>query len=1141
MNQKGFTLTELLAVIAILAILSVGAISGYTTMTRNSRKKSYETKVAEIENAAVKYAEETSLTNTTNISVNKLVVEGYIQPDESTDSGLASIKNPENNENMICNVVRITVNDDIYIAEYDEKNKDCLIAEQELADLEISVEARKLDGNSITGNLVINGGVTSWTNTDVLLIVSSEKYTDFSSISYDFDGMTITKEKKGAPISTATEYNENDYDKIAIKDVVVMFNSEVTITYNMNDGSTHSRTVIVRIDKEAPTARMTVSNDVTVASTKKVNLYLDDANGSGVKGFYVSQSTDFSNKPLINSTDKSGSKDEGKGSFAGYNSYFYGGDGEYYIKVIDNSGNTFVTDKIVISNFDSDRNSCKIYVQKLSNKVNWLPTDETWYNEPIRVVTESKNKISSMGIKYFFGTVNVGEKVLNKDKLVKDFIPKGTNNKLSDFIDQTNDSDLKDYHTSMQGFSNLNKDISYCSKTIGVDKVNPTISFSCDDCNKYEKTHTLKITLLDDRSGFYDTAKSIQVGFSTSNTIAPTDSEWITLSGGTLSNYKNDSNKTIKNGKVTFSKSINANADGKALTGDYYIWVKKDSFEDKAHNNAAKHTPSNFVILYDNTPPTCTSSGGKSEWQKAAFNIYGTCSDAHSKCATHEASGKITYGANGNVTKKYDEEIDSTKESPGRVYDNAGNHTDCAANQEVHIDLHDPTCTSSGGSDAWRGISSSPVVTTGTCSDTGGSDCTGNVSKTYNTNTNKSESPGTVYDKSGRSAVCQNQTVKLDIDRPTVTDVKVESAGSKYNTANVNITVSGSDTGGSGVSKVCILKTTDVNGCEGNWQNFNGNQQYTNISAAASLDGSAVKFYVWIKDVAGNISDQNPATVTLEGKESNPYSVYIECSQQVNDGNATCGTDYGTCSDACGGKKYATLIQKRKDKYTSKSCASINTPNSASCSADCGGSVVDRNNCTSWQWTACSDACGGTHKQIRTCNKKSSDGTKACSGTVTEETNTGTACGGKVVNTDDCTKWKWTACDKNGKKKQTRTCKYKSQDGSKSCSGETVETKNENTSCCSESNTSGCPTWYACDSTMMIFHKKSLTCSTWSEESGDHVTAYGVITPVKLIEKNAATFKKASMHKIEYNGTVYYVRAICLNSKKIDCSSSCPG
>ena len=677
-KNKGFTLTELLAVIAIIAILSVAAISGYSTMTRNSKKKTYESKVQSIENAAIKFANDSNLNTSTTITVNKLVAEGYLQPDESTETGLASILNPVNNENMICNLVRITVNDDLYIAEYNENNKDCLIAEQEMLDLEINIKAKELNENTIGNNIAIINNVANWTRTDVLLIVSSEEYTDFNSISYDFDGRTVTKEKN-TPLSTSTNYIDTDYDKIAIKDVLIMFNNEVTVTYNMNDGTIHSRTVVVRIDKEIPTARAVASNDVSTSSTRKVSLTLDDANGSGVKGFYVSKSSDFTGKPLIKDTSDKDSKEAGHGSFAGYNSHFYGEQGEYYIKVIDKVGNEYITEKIELSNFDPNANSCKITVNPLTGTTPEYWTEDTeWYNQDIKVTTTSNNDIGSMGLKYFYGIVNVGTNITNEKKLTKFFRPEGSNTKLIKTLNQSNEEDLKDYYTAMKGLSDKTKDITHCKKTIGVDKTKPTATISCTDCDTYKKTHELTIIITDDRSGFID--KNIKVGWSPNRTTPPT--EWIDLNGEISSDER----------KVSFTTEANKTT-GDPLTGEYYLWIQGESIADKAYNYL-NNTSSTFKIKYDNTPPTCTNSGGSDTWKKVNITIKGACKDDHSGCKPGTNSGATTYDTAGNVYKLYDKDIESTNESPGRIYDKAGNHKDCEKDQVVKRDTVIPNTPS---------------------------------------------------------------------------------------------------------------------------------------------------------------------------------------------------------------------------------------------------------------------------------------------------------------------------------------------------------------------------------------------------------------------------------------------------------------
>ncbi len=94
------------------------------------------------------------------------------------------------------------------------------------------------------------------------------------------------------------------------------------------------------------------------------------------------------------------------------------------------------------------------------------------------------------------------------------------------------------------------------------------------------------------------------------------------------------------------------------------------------------------------------------------ITLTGTCNDNLSGCRS-------------NVTKQYTQQINSTTESPGTIYDNAGNSGTCPGNQTVRIDKTAPTCTSSGGT-------TQPVfgkvTLVGTCHDNE-SGCQGNVTK----------------------------------------------------------------------------------------------------------------------------------------------------------------------------------------------------------------------------------------------------------------------------------------------------------------------------------------------------------------------------------------------------------------------------
>ena len=65
MKRDGFTLVEMLAVIVLIALLAGIAIGTYTRVNESAKKKTLETKIAEIKTAAEKWARENNVTNKT--------------------------------------------------------------------------------------------------------------------------------------------------------------------------------------------------------------------------------------------------------------------------------------------------------------------------------------------------------------------------------------------------------------------------------------------------------------------------------------------------------------------------------------------------------------------------------------------------------------------------------------------------------------------------------------------------------------------------------------------------------------------------------------------------------------------------------------------------------------------------------------------------------------------------------------------------------------------------------------------------------------------------------------------------------------------------------------------------------------------
>ena len=153
-------------------------------------------------------------------------------------------------------------------------------------------------------------------------------------------------------------------------------------------------------------------------------------------------------------------------------------------------------------------------------------------------------------------------------------------------------------------------------------------------------------------------------------------------------------------------------------------------------------------VFVDKTPPTCISSGGSASWTNKDITLTGNCSDEGGS------------GCKDNVIRTISSDTNSTTESPGTVYDNAGNAKECPSDRTVMIDKTPPKCENSGGSDAWTSGSRTLV---GTCSDTGGSNCKGNVSWFINWQGNWTKlSPGTVYDNAGNFTACPaDQTVRI--------------------------------------------------------------------------------------------------------------------------------------------------------------------------------------------------------------------------------------------------------------------------------------------------------------------------------------------------------------------------------------------
>lgn len=149
-NNKGFTLTELLATIAILALVAVIATPAVIGVSNSIKKNMFESKQKLIMRAAALagedvYADDDLYDRMVNrlpvelgysydpskkcIAVKHLLQEGYIECDYGkydASSKEICIKNPKNNEDMInCEVEITNTNGRITTSWYSVRNPNC--------------------------------------------------------------------------------------------------------------------------------------------------------------------------------------------------------------------------------------------------------------------------------------------------------------------------------------------------------------------------------------------------------------------------------------------------------------------------------------------------------------------------------------------------------------------------------------------------------------------------------------------------------------------------------------------------------------------------------------------------------------------------------------------------------------------------------------------------------------------------------------------------------------------------------------------------------------------------------------------------------------------------------------------------------
>ena len=107
---------------------------------------------------------------------------------------------------------------------------------------------------------------------------------------------------------------------------------------------------------------------------------------------------------------------------------------------------------------------------------------------------------------------------------------------------------------------------------------------------------------------------------------------------------------------------------------DYFSNERNENVKFRAVDNVGNKSDEIATsVKIDKSNPTCESSGGSPDWTSGSRTLIGICSDSGGS------------GCRGNATWLINWQGNWSNLSPGKVYDNAGNSTDCPANQTVRI------------------------------------------------------------------------------------------------------------------------------------------------------------------------------------------------------------------------------------------------------------------------------------------------------------------------------------------------------------------------------------------------------------------------------------------------------------------------
>ena len=262
LNNRAFTLTELIAVIVVLSLVITASVAVFINVRKSVLEKEYSNLVVYLETRAVEFANKTSVTT---ISVEDLIDEGFIKPDDETD-----IYDPRDNSSMNCYILKMEYKNGEYIAK-------------------LSSNLGQTEGKCNKYNRTTLYDICKVINNKCVNI-NSDWINDNITLGVAYNNELLVGDNIEYNWSTNTGFTSKENLVTTNVELVGSINYKCEVSRKDADGKDANgiATKNIQIDKEAPVINE-LKMDTNWGVRKNIEVIASDGMGSGISGYAIAK------------------------------------------------------------------------------------------------------------------------------------------------------------------------------------------------------------------------------------------------------------------------------------------------------------------------------------------------------------------------------------------------------------------------------------------------------------------------------------------------------------------------------------------------------------------------------------------------------------------------------------------------------------------------------------------------------------------------------------------------------------------------------------------------------------------------------------------------------------------------------------